>query len=63
MLHGELNAREALFYAQRNTRQYAKRQMTWFRKEPDMHWLKGFGSEPHIQHAASKMFREFLRFS
>ena len=63
MLHGELNAREALFYAQRNTRQYAKRQMTWFRKEPGMHWLKGFGDDPDIQHAASKMFREFFTFS
>ncbi len=52
MLRGELNAKEALFYAQRNTRNYAKRQMTWFRKEPDMEWLKGFGDDPHIQDAA-----------
>jgi tRNA dimethylallyltransferase len=60
MLRGELNAKEALFYAQRNTRNYAKRQMTWFRKEPDMEWLKGFGSEPRIQDLALARVREFL---
>ena len=60
MLRGELNAKEAIFYAQRNTRNYAKRQMTWFRKEPDMEWLKGFGEEPHIREAALARIREFL---
>ncbi len=52
ILRGELNLKEALFYAQRNTRNYAKRQMTWFRKEPEMEWLAGFGEEPRIQEAA-----------
>ena len=60
MLRGELNAKEALFYAQRNTRNYAKRQMTWFRKEPEMEWLKGFGDESHIQERALARVREFL---
>jgi tRNA dimethylallyltransferase len=60
MLRGELKAKEALFYAQRNTRNYAKRQMTWFRKEPDMEWLQGFGEEPHIQDAAMVRVTEFL---
>lgn len=60
MLRGELNAKEALFYAQRNTRNYAKRQLTWFRKEPDMEWLQGFGGESHIQDRALARVREFL---
>jgi tRNA dimethylallyltransferase len=60
MLQGELTAKEALFYAQRNTRNYAKRQMTWLRKEPDMEWFKGFGEEPHIQDAAVERVRRFL---
>jgi tRNA dimethylallyltransferase len=60
MLRGGLNAKEALFFAQRNTRNYAKRQMTWFHKEPDMEWLKGFGEEAHIQDAALARVREFL---
>ena len=60
MLRGELNLKEAKFYAQRNTRNYAKRQMTWFRKEPEMRWLKGFGADPHVQEAALDWVREFL---
>jgi tRNA dimethylallyltransferase len=60
MLRGELTAKEALFYAQRNTRQYAKRQMTWFRKEPGMQWLKGFGEDEDVQNAAAARVREFL---
>jgi len=60
MLRGELSATEALFYARRNTRNYAKRQMTWFRKEPEMQWLKGFGTDPELQRAALTRVREFL---
>jgi tRNA dimethylallyltransferase len=52
LLAGELNLREAVFYAQRNTRQYAKRQLTWFRKETDLQWLRGFGGETHIRDRA-----------
>jgi tRNA dimethylallyltransferase len=60
MLRGELNAKEALFYAQRNTRNYAKRQMTWFRKEPEMEWLKGFGEDEELQRAALECVHKFL---
>lgn len=60
LLHGELNWREAVFYAQRNTRQYAKRQITWFRKEPDLVWLSGFGDGAEIQRAAVEKVRRFL---
>jgi len=45
LIHGELSPRDAVFYAQRATRQYAKRQITWFRREVGMVWLKGFGAE------------------
>jgi tRNA dimethylallyltransferase len=60
VLDGELNVKEALFYAQRNTRRYAKRQMTWFRREAGMRWLAGFGDETHIQEAALQHARDFL---
>ncbi len=60
LLAGELNPGEALFYAQRNTRNYAKRQMTWFRREPGLVWLKGFGEAPEIQQAALDLVRAFL---
>jgi tRNA dimethylallyltransferase len=60
LLRGELTAKEAIFYAQRNTRNYAKRQMTWFRKEPGMEWLPGFGEEPHVREGALARVRDFL---
>lgn len=46
-LRGELTLREAVFYTQRATRQYAKRQMTWFRREQNVLWFSGFG--PDVQ--------------
>jgi tRNA dimethylallyltransferase len=45
LLNGELTPKEAVFYAQRNTRNYAKRQMTWFRKEAGIVWFKGFAPD------------------
>lgn len=60
ILRGELTPKEAIFYAQRNTRRYAKRQMTWFRQERGMVWLKGFGEEPQIHAAARELVRGFL---
>ncbi|MGA2508865.1 MAG: tRNA (adenosine(37)-N6)-dimethylallyltransferase MiaA [Candidatus Acidiferrales bacterium] len=37
---------------QQATRRFAKRQITWFRKESDVHWLNGFGDEPDVLVAA-----------
>jgi tRNA dimethylallyltransferase len=37
------------------TRRYAKRQMTWFRKEPLVEWLPGFGDDPAILAAAEQL--------
>jgi tRNA dimethylallyltransferase len=45
LINGELSPRDAVFYAQRTTRQYAKRQITWFRRELDLVCLRGFGAE------------------
>jgi tRNA dimethylallyltransferase len=52
MIHGELNLKEALNYAQRNTRHYAKRQITWFRRETEVQWLRGFGADAGIGRTA-----------
>jgi tRNA dimethylallyltransferase len=52
MLKGELSREAALASAQQAHRNYAKRQMTWFRREPDVHWLKGYGSDAAIQSEA-----------
>jgi len=39
-------AREAI---QQATRRYAKRQLTWFRKEPGVRWFSGFGDDAGVQ--------------
>ena len=48
-LRGEMDRESALAAAQQAHRNYAKRQITWFRREPDVHWLAGFGDDPAIQ--------------
>jgi tRNA dimethylallyltransferase len=48
-LRGELDRESALGAAQQAHRNYAKRQMTWFRREPEVYWLNGFGDEPNVQ--------------
>ena len=60
LINGELSPRDALFYAQRNTRQYAKRQMTWFRRESGIVWLKGFGDDRAIRGQALDRVRGFV---
>lgn len=47
-LRGEMTREQAIAAAQQGHRNYAKRQMTWFRREPDVHWLPGFGDDPAI---------------
>jgi len=42
---------------QQTTRRFAKRQLTWFRKEPDVHWLTGFGDDPAVVGAALQIAR------
>jgi tRNA dimethylallyltransferase len=51
-LRGELDRESALSAAQQANRNYAKRQITWFRREPDVHWLAGLGDDPAIQEEA-----------
>ena len=38
-LKGEMSLDDSIREIQQNTRHYAKRQMTWFRREEEMHWL------------------------
>ncbi len=52
-IRGELTREQALKAAQQAHRNYAKRQMTWFRREPDVTWLRGFGDDAQIQQTAA----------
>lgn len=62
-LRGELSLSEAITAAQQAHRNYAKRQMTWFRREPLAMWLKGFGDDPAVQGKAGVLLEDFLRAS
>jgi tRNA dimethylallyltransferase len=52
-LDRKISLEEAILLAQTKTRQYAKRQLTWFRKESGVRWLEGFGTDVEIQTQAS----------
>lgn len=52
MLQGRITEEQALSSAQQETRHYAKRQQTWFRREHGVHWLAGFGDDPRVQSEA-----------
>jgi tRNA dimethylallyltransferase len=60
VLRGELTLEQARAAIQQATRRYAKRQLTWFRKEANVHWLAGFGDDTQIQAAALAWLREVL---
>ena len=57
-LHGELLLDEAISAAQQGHRNYAKRQMTWFRREPDVTWLEGFGDDAEICERAMALIKK-----
>ena len=52
LLRGEIKFSTALASVQQAHRNYAKRQMTWFRREQDVTWLEGFGDDASIQQIA-----------
>jgi tRNA dimethylallyltransferase len=61
-LRQEVTREQAIQAAQQGHRNYAKRQMTWFRREPDVIWLNGFGDDPGIQsNAIAEVERSFAR--
>ena len=58
LIRGTLRERDAIAMAQQGHRNYAKRQLTWFRREPEMYWLHGFGEEPRIRRKAVELIDE-----
>ncbi len=54
-LAGELTLEQAITAASQGHRNYAKRQLTWFRREPDVCWLNGFGDDPLVSAQAQSL--------
>jgi tRNA dimethylallyltransferase len=60
VLDGSLSLEQAIKAAQQGHRNYAKRQMTWFRREPEVHWIEGFGGEADTLREAVEAIRAAL---
>jgi tRNA dimethylallyltransferase len=60
VLTGEMGLQDARDQIHQATRRYAKRQLTWFRREPNVHWLQGFGDQAEVQRAALEWIRSAL---
>lgn len=56
----ELTLEEAVALAQQSTRRYAKRQLTWFRRESGVQWWCGFGDESRTQLEVLQSVADFL---
>jgi tRNA dimethylallyltransferase len=56
-LRGAITREEAIASTIIETRQYAKRQLTWFRRDPAIHWLRGFGDEAAVIAQAAEAVR------
>jgi len=52
VLNDEMKLEEAQAAIRQATRRYAKRQLTWFRRDAQIHWLHGFGQDAAIQQQA-----------
>ena len=55
VLDGAMPLPEAIAAAQQGHRNYAKRQLTWFRREPYVHWLEDFGDSSKPQELAANL--------
>ncbi|MCL4794431.1 MAG: tRNA (adenosine(37)-N6)-dimethylallyltransferase MiaA [Bryobacteraceae bacterium] len=60
VIEGRIAPEEAIQLAFHATCQYAKRQMTWFRREPGITFLAGFGADADVQAAAARLVERFL---
>ncbi len=60
LILGQATRDDSVRECQARTRQYVKRQMTWFRRETDVQWILGFGSDTAVQQRAVNITSEFL---
>jgi tRNA dimethylallyltransferase len=48
-LRGARTLASAIEQTKLDVRHYAKRQLTWFRREPGVEWIAGFGDDEQVQ--------------
>jgi tRNA dimethylallyltransferase len=59
-LRREISASVALWSSQQGHRNYAKRQLTWFRREPEVKWFASFGDDPAVQRDVMELVAQEL---
>jgi tRNA dimethylallyltransferase len=57
-LEGKRDYASAVEQTQQDVRHYAKRQLTWFRREPGVEWFEGFGNERDVQQRVAARIAE-----
>jgi tRNA dimethylallyltransferase len=57
-LAGVFTLEQAIAAASQGHRNYAKRQLTWFRRESDVSWLNGFGDDPSLSAEAESLIAQ-----
>jgi tRNA dimethylallyltransferase len=60
VLDGRLTPEAAVAAAQQGHRNYAKRQLTWFRREPAVHWIEAFGDDEATMREAVEVVQDHL---
>lgn len=60
VLRGDVTRTDAIAAAQQGHRNYAKRQMTWFRRDKHIEWIAGFGNDADVQERAAQMVRQHI---
>lgn len=54
-LRGERTIESAVEQTKLDVRHYAKRQLTWLRREPGVEWIEGFGDDAAVQERVARM--------
>jgi tRNA dimethylallyltransferase len=63
VIRGEMTRDEAVAACAQGHRNYAKRQLTWFRKDQQMQWLAAFGSDRESEAEARRLLALHLQAS
>lgn len=59
-LAGQRSYESAIEQTQQDVRHYAKRQLTWFRRETGVEWFEGFGNERAVQERVAARIAELM---
>jgi len=63
VLRGRMTRDQAVAATQLETRHYAKRQLTWFRRDPEIYWIRAFGGSDVAMQECAQKFQDFFAVS